>query len=68
MSTRMAFKFKKVSEGRFQILHPDTRAVLGFVVGRSNNWAAEALDGHVANQGFPTRQDAAHAIRAQMNI
>lgn len=68
MSTRMAFKFRKISESRFQILHPDTRAVLGFVIGQSNNWAAEALDGHVAKQGFPTRQDAAHAIRGRMNI
>ncbi|WP_207002599.1 hypothetical protein [Trinickia mobilis] len=67
MATRIAFKFKKVGEGRFQILHPDSGVVLGFVIGTSNNWAAEAMDGHLANQGFPTRQDAAHAIRGRMN-
>lgn len=68
MATRIKFKFKKVNEGRYEILHPDTREVLGFVVGESNNWAGEALNGHLANHGFPTRQYAAEAIRSHMKL
>jgi hypothetical protein len=55
---RLPYKFKKVSQGRYTAIHPETGQSVGIVFGESNNWHAERLDGSVVKSGYPTKQAA----------